>query len=88
MNHKHRKTLHAVFSHPMSGNISMKDVEHVFQELGADMHHSTGGRIAVKLAGHTAHFHEHGHSLPKDEVAQIRSFLERCGVNPEADYPL
>ena len=27
MNHKHRKTLESLFSHPISGNITMKDVE-------------------------------------------------------------
>lgn len=87
MNHKHRKTLHALFSHPLSGNISMKDVEHVLSELGAELGHGGGGKLSVKLNGHTAHFHDHGHSMPKDEVVQVRKFLETCAVDP-AKYPL
>ena len=31
MNHHHRKALHALFSHPVSANIAMKDVESVLQ---------------------------------------------------------
>ncbi|TAL03633.1 MAG: hypothetical protein EPO08_03710 [Rhodospirillaceae bacterium] len=88
MNHKHRKTLHAVFSHPLSGNISIKDVEHVFSELGAEMDHGHGGKLMVKLAGHKVSFNEHSHSLEKDEVIQIRKYLETCGVDPAKDYPL
>ena len=88
MNHKHRKTLHALFSHPVSGNISIKDVKHVFQELGAELGHGHGGKLSVKFGSHSANFHEHGHSLGKDEVAQIRKYLETCGIDPAKDYPL
>lgn len=88
MNHKHRKTLHGLFAHPLSGNISMNDVEHVFHELGAVVGHGGTGKLSVKLNGHSVHFHEHAHSMGKDEVVQVRKFLEMCGVNPTRDYPL
>ena len=88
MNHKHRKTLHSLFSHPLSSNISIKDVEHVFTELGATLGHGHGGKLSVNLKGHTASFNEHGHSLSKDEVVQIRKFVESCGIDPARDYPL
>jgi hypothetical protein len=39
------------------------------------------------LRGHTAAFRHAGHSLPKDEVVQIRKFLETCGI-AAADYPV
>ena len=29
MNHHHRKVLHSLFSHPINGNIAMKDIESV-----------------------------------------------------------
>lgn len=35
MNHKHRKTLHALFAHPVSANINYQAVVHVLEELGA-----------------------------------------------------
>ncbi len=87
MNHHHRKTLHALFDHPMSGNIQFREVESVLQELGAELDNRSGDRIAVTLNGHTAVFHRAAHDLPKDEVNRIRHFLEESGVDP-AEYPL
>lgn len=87
MNHRHRKVLHALFAHPVSNNVSFRDVEHLFAELGATVDNKTGSRIGVTLKGHNAAFHHAGHSLPRDEVLQVRKFLEGCGVNP-ADYPV
>ena len=88
MNHHHRKVLHSLFAHPVSANLAMKDIESVFQELGAEMTHSHSGKLAVKLNGHSANFSSAQHSLPKQEVQQIRKFLEGAGVDPERDYPL
>lgn len=88
MNHKHRKTLHSLFSHPISGNISMKDVGHVFAELGAGLNHGHGGKLTVKLKGHSASFHDRGHSMGKDEVVEVRKFLQGCGIDPARDFPL
>lgn len=86
MNHRHRKVLHALFAHPVSANIDFKDVEHVFGELGAEIDNRNGARVGVTLMGKTAVFHRAPHSLPKEEVIQIRHFLEGCGVSPD-DYP-
>lgn len=88
MNHKHRKILHALFAHPVSGNIALREVESVFKELGAELEERHNSRVAVTLNGHTVLFHHAQHDLPKQEVQQIRKFLEECDVNPERDYPL
>ena len=88
MNHKHRKILHALFAHPVSANISLREVESVFKELGADLEERHNSRVAVTLGGHTVLFHHAHHDLPKQEVQQIRKFLEQCDVVPERDYPL
>lgn len=87
MNHRHRKTLHALFAHPISANIDFKEVTHVLEELGAEIDNKSGSRIGVTLNGHTAAFHHANHSLTKDEVVQIRKFLETCGINV-ADFPV
>ncbi len=87
MNHRHRKVLHALFAHPVSGNIDFKDVEHLLTELGAEIENRSGARVGVKLDGHTIAVHHAQKSLPLEEVQQIRKFLETCGVDP-ADYPL
>lgn len=86
MNHRHRKVLQAIFAHPISANIDFKEVVHVLGELGAEVDNKSGNRIGVTLKGHTAAFSHANHSLPKDEVIQIRKFLETCGVDP-ANYP-
>jgi hypothetical protein len=86
MNHRHRKVLAAIFAHPVSANIDFKDVVHVLDELGAEIENRSGNRIGVTLNGHTAIFTHAHHSVPKQEVAQIRNFLEQCEIDP-ADYP-
>lgn len=87
MNHRHRKILHSLFAHPVSANIHFKDVMHVFEELGADVDNKSGNRVGVKLNGHSATFSHAQHSLPQEEVAQIRKFLEACGIDP-GQYPV
>ncbi len=88
MNHNHRKTLHAVFAHPEPANLSPKDVEHVLEELGAELSERAGAKFAVTLNGRTETFHHAHHSLSKDAVRHLRNFLESAGVDPERDYPL
>ena len=87
MNHHHRKVLHSFFAHPVSTNIDFKDVEHVMGVLGAEVDTKNGNKIEVSLNGKKAAFHRNHHSLPKEEVLQIRKFLENCGITPEA-YPV
>ena len=87
MNHHHRVTLHALFAHPISANIDFKKVMHVFEELGAEVENRAGNRVHVKLNNQSAIFTHAQHSLPKEEVVQVKKFLETCGVTPEK-YPL
>ena len=87
MDHRHRKVLHAIFAHPVSGNIDFKNVEHLLVELGAEIENKTGARIGVTLNGHTVALHHAHKSLPTGEVAQLRKFLETCGIDP-VDYPV
>ncbi len=85
MNHKHKKVLQAIFSHPISANIDFKDVVSVLEELGAEIDNKHGNCIGVKLNGHSAAFSHAQHDLPIDEVAQVRKFLTACGIDP-AEY--
>jgi hypothetical protein len=86
MNHRHRKVLAALFAHPISANIDFKEVVHLLGELGGEVENRSGNRIGVTLNGHTATFMHAHHSLPKEEVVQVRRFLEACGIDPAA-YP-
>ncbi|MGE0748018.1 MAG: hypothetical protein AB7K86_22345 [Rhodospirillales bacterium] len=86
MNHRHRKVLHALFAHPTSANIDVKDVETMLHELGAAVETMSGNRLGVTLNGRNAAFHRAAHGLGKDEVVRIRHFLTECGIDPAA-YP-
>ncbi len=88
MNHHHRKILHKIFAHPVSANIAMKDVESVLREMGAEISAAHSGKTHVQLNGHSANFSHPNHSLPKQEVTQVRKFVESCGIDPQRDYPL
>jgi len=87
MNHHHRKILHALFAHPISANIDFNKVVHLLEDIGAEVDNKSGNRVGVKLNGHSAAFTHANHSLPKEEVVQVRKFLETCGIKP-ADYPV
>ncbi len=87
MNHRHRKVLQALFAHPVSSNIDFREVMHVLEELGAEVDNKSGNRVGVKLDGHSVAFTAAHHTLPKEEVAQIKKFLETCGVDP-VKYPI
>lgn len=88
MNHKHRKVLHSLFSHPIPGNIHLHEVETVLKEMGAELSHSGHGRLSVSLRGQRATFHSADHELSKDEVHHVKRFIEACGIEPTRDYPL
>lgn len=87
MNHHHRKTLHALFAHPISSNIDFKQVVHLLEDLGAEVDNKSGNRVGVTLNGHSAAFTHAHHDLPKEEVVQVRKFLEMCGITTDK-YPL
>ena len=86
MNHSHRKVLQALFAHPIPTNLHLHEVEAVLRDLGAEVGHSGHGRFIATLKGQHVSLHGNGHSLSKDDVAQVRKALEAAGVAP-ADYP-
>ena len=88
MNHQHRKTLHAIFAHPISSNLDPKHVRSALEEMGAAVTHGGHGQVLVSLNGHSHGFHDTHHSLAKEDVAALRKFLTGAGVDPERDWPL
>lgn len=84
MKRKHQKTLEAVFSRPVSGNVQWRDIEALFVELGAEVGEREGSRVAVFLFGEVRVFHR-PHPSPntdKGAVASIRKWLEQHKVSP------
>lgn len=84
MKRKHQKTLEAIYARPVSANIQWRDIEALFEELGADISERAGSRIAVVLFDEVRVFHR-PHPLQdtdKGAVASVRKWLEQHGVVP------
>jgi len=88
MNHHHRKILHALFAHPVSGNIAFRDVESVLRELGAEITQAKSGKIHVVLNNKSANFSHTNHSVSREEVVRLRKFIQSCGIDPDRDYAI
>lgn len=84
VSHDHHQTLRQIFSHPISMNIKWKEVVHLFESLGGRVEPAHGGRETVHLNGKQMTFHvPHGKTIDsKNEVMQIKKFLESAGVAP------
>ncbi len=85
MRAKHRKTLKAVFAHPISANIKWRDIEGLFQALGAEIEQREGSRIAVIFPNRPPGVFHRPHPSPnadKGAVAVVRDWLEIMGIKP------
>ncbi len=81
---RHRATLEAIFTHPVSGSIRWADIEALFAALGAEISEREGSRIGVFLFGEVRVFHR-PHPSPdtdKGAVAGLRKWLNEHGVKP------
>lgn len=88
MGHHHdQKTLEAIHAHPMSMNLKWKDVEHLLGSLGATMeiaHHGREVKAGLNGVDRTLHL-PHGTIIEsKDQMADLRRFLDEAGVNAQA----
>ena len=84
MTRKYHRTLALIFARPTSANIQWRDIEAMFQELGAEVSEREGSRVAVVLFGEVRVFHR-PHPSPntdKGAVASIRKWLVQHGVEP------
>ncbi len=84
MKRSHQRTLELVFARPTSANIQWRDMESLFQAMGAEVSRREGSRVAVVLFGEVKVFHR-PHPSPntdKGAVASIRKWLEQHGVEP------
>ena len=82
MNKKHRKTLEAIFEDPARANIAWRDIEALFEVLGAEISEGSGSRVRVALHDVRAVFHR-PHPRPetnKGAVKSVRRFLQEAGV--------
>lgn len=82
MNSEQRKTLSAIFTDPINGNIEWRRIESLLIALGCQVIEGSGSRITFILNDQRADFHR---PHPKKEalryrVKDVREFLQRAGV--------
>ena len=84
MNSKHRKTLAAVFTDPVSGTIEWAAVESLLLAAGARLIEGTGSRVRFETDGEVGTFHRPhpAKEAKRYQVRDARDFLERIGVRP------
>jgi hypothetical protein len=84
MNSKHRKTLAAVFTDPVSGTIEWAAVEALLVAAGARLIEGRGSRVRFEKDGEVATFHRPhpAKEAKRYQVRDARDFLERIGVRP------
>lgn len=81
---RHRKTLQAIFDHPVKANILWADIEALFLSLGAERDEGSGSRIRFYLNGIRATFHRPHPQKETDRgaVKSVRKFLSEAGIRP------
>jgi len=84
MKRKHAKTLAAIFTRPLPGNLQWRDIEALLVELGAKIEEREGSRVLVRLFGERRVFHR-PHPSPntdKGALQSIRTWLTSHGILP------
>ena len=84
MNSKHRKTLEAIFSEPINGNLEWHKIEALFLALGAELNERSGSRVSFALSGEKLDVHRPrpGKEALKYRVRDARNFLTNAGITP------
>jgi hypothetical protein len=84
VNRRQHATLEKVFKSPVPQNIRWAEIESLIRGLGGTVQEREGSRVALKLNGIRAVFHE-PHPRPeidRNSVRDLRDFLETAGVKP------
>ena len=81
-----RRTLDAIFHHPVPHNLSWMDTLHLLTHLGS-AEEKADGKYSLTIKGRHIIFHEpHGKHLDAREVSELRHYLASAGVSPENPY--
>jgi hypothetical protein len=84
MNTKQRKTLSAIFTDPVNGNIEWRSIESLLVALECQVIEGSCSRVTFILNGQRADFHRpySGKEALRYRVKDVREFLQRAGVTP------
>ena len=84
MNSKQKRTLRAIFTEPVSGNIDWSDIESLLLAVGCKVVEGRGSRVRF-VRGDEAEFFHRPHpdkEAKRYQVRAAREFLARIGVIP------
>ena len=78
----HRRTLDAIFRHPLAHNLEWNDVTRLFETLGT-VDEKGNGEFVFEVAG-IIHLMRKPHTkdLTSPEVLELRHFLQQAGASP------
>ncbi|CDW94984.1 MULTISPECIES: type II toxin-antitoxin system HicA family toxin [unclassified Thiomonas] len=84
MNSKHKKTLEAIFSNPVNGNLEWARIEALLVATGCRVIEGSGSSVTFEKDGLRAYFHR---PHPEKEalryrVRLVREYLEKIGATP------
>ena len=84
MNSKHRKTLQAVFTDPVSATIEWDAIEKLLIGAGCELVEGSGSRVHFAFKGVVATFHRPhpAKEAKRYQVKDAREFLTKIGVKP------
>jgi len=84
MNSRHQKTLAAIFSQPVPGNIEWRKIEALFIAVGAEIIEGDGSRVSFIINNEKGDFHRPhpGKEAKRYQVRNAMEFLSRAGVQP------
>jgi hypothetical protein len=84
MNSSHRKTLQAIFTDPVHGNMEWHRIEALFMDLGAERTERDGSGVSFFLGGARADFHRPhpDKAALRYRIKDAREFLKQAGVTP------
>jgi hypothetical protein len=78
----HRRTLDAIFRHPLAHNLDWDDVVGLIGKIG-DAHEKSNGEFVFEIDGKSHVVRKpHHKDLTSSEVLELRHFLMQAGVSP------
>ena len=84
MKTKHRKTLVAIFTDPVNGNMEWNRIEVLFVALGCQVIEGSGSSVTFEKNGVRAYFHRPhpAKAALRYRIKDARVFLIKLGVKP------
>jgi hypothetical protein len=81
-----RRTLAAIFRHPVAHNLSWMDALRLVTHLGSAIE-TADGKYSLTINGKHLIFHRpHGKHFDAGETAELRRYLVSAGISPENPY--